>query len=147
MTAPAIRRGAPLTNGDDMHLKKIAEQVAERTGADKSTAYVAARVALEATPPPAGTRWDYYAVPDERVDDIIERAAAAVNEVGGDPLAAVQPLVAAQEDYADTLEASERARETRDDAMRSARAAGVPIAELQRVTGLSRARVSAICAQ
>lgn len=130
-----------------MHLKKIAEQIAERTGADKSTAYVAARVALQATPPPAGTRWDYYAVPDERVDDIIERASTAVNEVGGDTLAAVQPLSKAQEDYDDTIEASERARAARDDAIRSARAAGVPIAELMRVTGLSRARVVAICAQ
>ena len=130
-----------------MHLKKIAEQIAERTGADKSTAYVAARVALEATPPPAGTRWDYYAVPDERVDDIIEQASAAVNEVGGDTLAAVQPLARAQEEYDDAIEASERARAARDDAIRSARAAGVPIAELMRVTGLSRARVAAICAQ
>lgn len=129
-------------------LKKLAEQIAETTGAEKSAAYVAARVALEAIPTPAGTRWDYYAVPDELAAEVAERAAAALNNVGGDgTIAAVTPVAEAQRDYAAALEAAEHAREQRDDAIRAARAAGVPIAELQRATGLGRQRVSTICSQ
>lgn len=129
-------------------LKKLAEQIAEATGAEKSAAYVAARVALEAIPTPAGTRWDYYAVPDELAAEVAERAADALNKVGGDgTIAAVTPVAEAQRDYDAALEAAEHAREQRDDAIRAARAAGVPIAELQRATGLGRQRVSTICSQ
>ena len=129
-------------------LKKLAEQIAGTTGAEKSAAYVAARVALEAIPTPAGTRWDYYAVPDELAAEVSERAAAALNSVEDDgTIAAVTPVAEAQRDYDAALEAAEHTREQRDDAIRAARAAGVPIAELQRATGLGRQRVSTICSQ
>lgn len=130
------------------HIRMIAEQVAGDTGTEQQAAYTACRVALEAIPTPAaGTKWDYTNVPAELVDRVAADATTALKSAPeGGRLGALQPLQEAQDALEAATNAVERARATRDAAMRAARAAGVPIAALQRVTGLSRGRTAAICA-
>lgn len=130
------------------HIRMIAERVADDTGAEQQVAYTACRVALEAIPTPAaGTKWDYTNVPADLVDRVAADARAALDRTAeGGTMTALQPLEHAQSELEGALEAVEQARAVRDDAMRAARAAGVPIAALQKVTGLSRGRTAAICA-
>lgn len=127
------------------HIRMIAKKVADDTGKDFQTAYVATRTALQAIPTPTpGVQWDFYRVPDELVDRVADAARRALEDSSGQ-LEALAPVERAQKEFADAEKQLERAREKRDESIRAARAAGVPIAALQEVTHLSRQRVSGIC--
>ena len=129
------------------HIKMIAKTVAEQTGAEYQTAYTAARMALEAIPTPApGVRWDFYRIPDDLVDQVTAGAIEGIKTLGGKDNNPLHDVQVAQNDFTAAEEELEKARATRDDAIRTARRAGAPIAALQKLTGLSRQRVSAICA-
>lgn len=128
-----------------MHIRKIAERVAADTGADYKRAYTACRVALEAQPKPEGTRWDIYNVPEAIADTVAQHAAANLDKVGGAAALLLHNIEVVQGDLDAAEQRVVELREARDQAVRDARAAGMPFADLQRATGLSRQRVSKIC--
>ncbi|MDK4303895.1 hypothetical protein QPX33_10665 [Corynebacterium propinquum] len=86
--------------------------------------------------------WDLEELPDDiaaRIEEIAERDLAR----GSEP-APIQELISAQGALNKADEELRRARSVRDDAIRRARRANVPMTRVLEVTGLKRSQASSI---
>lgn len=122
-------------------VRDIARQLTEKHGTP--AAAVAVFDALHAIPSPGkGMSWDSDNLPAHIAERIIASAERDLSR-GSEP-APIQELIKAQDalDKADT--ALHDARAMRDDAIRRARRANVPMTEVLEVTGLNRSYASSI---
>lgn len=122
-------------------VKDIARKLTEKHGTP--AAAVAVFDALHTMPSPgAGMSWDSDNLPDHIAEQII--ASAERDLASGSEPAPIQELISAQ----DVLDKADRAlrdaRAVRDDAIRRARRANVPMTRVLEVTGLKRAQASNI---
>lgn len=122
-------------------VREIARQLTEKHGTP--AAAVAVFDALHTMPSPgAGMSWDSEDLPDDiaaRIEEMAERDLAR----GSEP-APIQELIEAQDSLNKADEELRRARAARDDAIRRARRANVPMTRVLEVTGLKRAQASNI---
>lgn len=122
-------------------VREIARQLTEKHGTP--AAAVAVFDALHTIPAPgAGMSWDSEDLPDDiaaRIEEMAERDLAR----GSEP-APIEELISAQDALDKADEELRRARSVRDDAIRRARRANVPMTKVLEVTGLKRAQASNI---
>ena len=122
-------------------VREIARQLTEKHGTP--AAAVAVFDALHTMPSPgAGMSWDSEDLPDDiaaRIEEMAERDLAR----GSEP-APIQELISAQDALDKADEELRRARSVRDDAIRRARRANVPMTRVLEVTGLKRSHASSI---
>lgn len=122
-------------------VREIARALTEKHGTP--AAAVAVFDALHTMPAPgAGMSWDSDNLPDHIVERIIasaERDLARESEP-----APIQELISAQDALDKADEELRRARQVRDDAIRRARRASVPMTRVMEVTGLKRAQATNI---
>lgn len=122
-------------------VREIARQLTEKHGTP--AAAVAVFDALHTMPSPgAGMSWDSEDLPDDiaaRIEEMAERDLAR----GSEP-APIEELISAQDALDKADKALRDARSVRDDAIRRARRANVPMTKVLEVTGLKRAQASNI---
>lgn len=122
-------------------VREIARQLTEKHGTP--AAAVAVFDALHTMPSPgAGMSWDSEDLPDHIAERIIASAERDLSR-GSEP-APIQELISAQDALDKADEELRRARSVRDDAIRRARRANVPMTRVLEVTGLKRAQASNI---
>ncbi|WP_454973010.1 hypothetical protein [Corynebacterium propinquum] len=122
-------------------VRDIARKLTEKHGTP--AAAVAVFDALHTMPSPGiGMSWDSEDLPDDiaaRIEEMAERDLAR----GSEP-APIQELISAQGALNKADEELRRARSVRDDAIRRARRANVPMTRVLEVTGLKRSQASSI---
>ena len=122
-------------------VKDIARKLTEKHGTP--AAAVAVFDALHTMPSPgAGMSWDSDNLPDHIAERVI--ASAERDLASGSEPAPIQELISAQDALDKADEELRRARQVRDDAIRRARRASVPMTRVMEVTGLKRAQASNI---
>lgn len=122
-------------------VREIARQLTEKHGTP--AAAVAVFDALHTMPAPgAGMSWDSDNLPDHIAERIIASAERDLSR-GSEP-APIQELISAQDALAKADKALHDARAMRDDAIRRARRANVPMTKVMEVTGLKRSHASTI---
>lgn len=122
-------------------VREIARKLTEKHGTP--AAAVAVFDALHVMPSPgAGMSWDSDNLPDHIAERIIASAERDLSR-GSEP-APIEELISAQERLDKADEALRDARQVRDDAIRRARRANVPMTRVLEVTGLKRAHASNI---
>lgn len=122
-------------------VKEIARELTEKYGTP--AAAVAVFDALHVMPSPgAGVRWDSEDLPEDIASRIVEMAERDLAR-GSEP-APIEELISAQEGLDKADKALRDARAMRDDAIRRARRANVPMTRVLEVTGLKRAHASNI---
>lgn len=122
-------------------VREIARQLTEKHGTP--AAAVAVFDALHAMPSPGkGMSWDSDNLPDHIVERIIASAERDLSR-GSEP-APIQELISAQDALDKADKALHNARAMRDDAIRRARRANVPMTKVLEVTGLKRSHASFI---
>lgn len=122
-------------------VRDIARKLTEKHGTP--AAAVAVFDALHAMPSPgAGMSWDSDNLPDHIAERIIASAERDLSR-GSEP-APIQELISAQDALDKADEELRRARSVRDDAIRRARRANVPMTRVLEVTGLKRSHASSI---
>lgn len=122
-------------------VKDIARKLTEKHGTQ--AAEVAVFDALHTLPSPgAGMSWDSDNLPDHIAEQIIASAERDLSR-GSEP-APIQELISAQDALDKADKALHDARAVRDDAIRRARKANVPMTRVLEVTGLKRAQASNI---
>lgn len=122
-------------------VREIARQLTEKHGTP--AAAVAVFDALHTMPSPgAGMSWDSDNLPDHIVERIIASAERDLSR-GSEP-APIEELISAQDALDKADEELHKARSVRDDAIRRARRANVPMTKVLEVTGLNRSYASSI---
>lgn len=122
-------------------VRDIARKLMEKHGTP--AAAVAVFDALHTMPSPgAGMSWDSDNLPDHIAERIIASAERDLSR-GSEP-APIQELISAQDALDKADEELRRARSVRDDAIRRARRANVPMTRVLEVTGLERSHASSI---
>lgn len=122
-------------------VRDIARQLTEKHGTP--AAAVAVFDALHAIPSPGkGMSWDSDNLPDHIAERIIASAERDLSR-GSEP-APIQELIKAQDALDKADRALHDARAMRDDAIRRARRANVPVTKIIEVTGLKRSHASFI---
>ena len=122
-------------------VREIARQLTEKHGTP--AAAVAVFDALHAMPSPGkGMSWDSDNLPDDIAERII--ASAERDLARGSEPAPIQELISAQDALDKADKALRDARAARDDAIRRARRANVPMTKVMEVTGLKRAHATNI---
>ncbi|MDK4328428.1 MULTISPECIES: hypothetical protein [Corynebacterium] len=122
-------------------VREIARQLTEKHGTP--AAAVAVFDALHTMPSPGkGMSWDSDNLPDHIAERIIASAERDLSR-GSEP-APIQELIKAQDALDKADEELRKARQVRDDAIRRARRANVPMTRVLEVTGLKRAQASNI---
>lgn len=122
-------------------VRQIARQLTEKHGTP--AAAVAVFDALHAMPSPGkGMSWDSDNLPDDIAERII--ASAERDLARGSEPAPIQELISAQDALDKADKALRDARAARDDAIRRARRANVPMTKVMEVTGLKRAHATNI---
>lgn len=122
-------------------LRDIARQLTEKHGTP--AAAVAVFDAMHAMPTPGkGMSWDSDNLPDHIAERVI--ASAERDLARGTEPAPIQQLIEAQDGLDKADDALRKARAVRDDSIRRARRANVPVTRIIEVTGLKRSQASAI---
>lgn len=122
-------------------VRDIVRKLTEKHGTP--AAAVAVFDALHTMPSPgAGMSWDSDNPPDHIAERIIASAERDLSR-GSEP-APIQELISAQDALDKADEELRRARSVRDDAIRRARRANVPMTRVLEVTGLKRSHASSI---
>lgn len=122
-------------------VREIAHKLTEKHGTP--AAAVAVFDALHVMPSPgAGMSWDSDNLPDHIAERIIASAERDLSR-GSEP-APIEELISAQEGLDKADKALRDARQVRDDAIRRARRANVPMIKVMEVTGLKRAQATNI---
>lgn len=122
-------------------VREIARQLTEKHGTP--AAAVAVFDALHAMPSPGkGMSWDSDNLPDHIAERIVASAERDLSR-GSEP-APIQELIKAQDGLDKADKALRDARAMRDDAIRRARRANVPMTRVLEVTGLKRSQASTI---
>lgn len=122
-------------------VRDIARQLTEKHGTP--AAAVAVFDALHTIPAPgAGMSWDSDNLPDHIAERIVASAERDLSR-GSEP-APIQELIKAQDALDKADKTLRDARAARDDAIRRARRANVPMTRVLEVTGLKRAQASSI---
>lgn len=122
-------------------VREIARQLTEKHGTP--AAAVAVFDALHTMPSPGkGMSWDSDNLPDHIAERIIASAERDLSR-GSEP-APIQELIKAQDALDKADKTLRDARAMRDDAIRRARRANVPMTKVLEVTGLKRAQASNI---
>ena len=122
-------------------VREIARQLTEKHGTP--AAAVAVFDALHAMPSPGkGMSWDSDNLPDHIAERIVASAERDLSR-GSEP-APIQELIKAQDALDKADKALRDARAMRDDAIRRARRANVPMTRVLEVTGLKRSQASTI---
>lgn len=122
-------------------VREIARQLTEKHGTP--AAAVAVFDALHTMPAPgAGMSWDSDNLPEDIAERIIASAERDLSR-GSEP-APIEVLISAQEGLDKADKALRDARAVRDDAIKRARRANVPMTKVMQVTGLKRAQATNI---
>lgn len=122
-------------------VRDIVRKLTEKHGTP--AAAVAVFDALHTMPSPgAGMSWDSDNPPDHIAERIIASAERDLSR-GSEP-APIQELISAQDALDKADEELRRACSVRDDAIRRARRANVPMTRVLEVTGLKRSHASSI---